>query len=175
MNRRASQASRAQQPLRAVTVDHRRVNHYFPPCAILLDRDGVINQKRADYVKSWQEFQLLPGVLAALRRLATLPIPIVVITNQSAIGRGLVALATVAAMHDQLAQVVHTAGGRLDGFFVCPHHPTAGCACRKPQPGLLLQAARHFGFDLGQEAARSLLAMPSPILKQPVPPVVTQS
>ena len=150
MNSSASQANREHQPLSAVTAERRRAHYYFPPSAILLDRDGVINHERADYVKSWPEFQLLPGVLAALRRLATLPIPIVVITNQSAIGRGLVAPATVAAIHDRLAQAAHTAGGRLDGFFVCPHHPTAGCDCRKPKPGLLLQAARHFGFDLAQ-------------------------
>ena len=122
----------------------------FIPSAILLDRDGVINQERVDYVKSWAELQLLPGVLPALRRLATLPNPIVVITNQSAIGRGLVEPETVAAIHDQLTQTVITAGGRLDGFFVCPHHPAAGCACRKPKPGLLQQAAQRFNFDLTQ-------------------------
>ena len=120
----------------------------YPLAAVLLDRDGVINEERADYVKSWQELQLLPGVLAALRRLAALPVPIAVITNQSAIGRGLVTAATVAAIHTHLSQVVGAAGGRLDGFFVCPHHPTANCDCRKPKPGLLQQAAHHFGFDL---------------------------
>ena len=119
-----------------------------PPSAVLLDRDGVLNQERADYVKSWQEFQFLPGVFSALRRLATLPVPIAVITNQSAIGRGLVTAAVVAAIHRQLRQAVVAAGGRLDGFFVCPHHPTADCACRKPKPGLLQQAAHHFHFDL---------------------------
>lgn len=150
MNPSASQASPAPPPLRTVSADRRWASPSFSPGAILLDRDGVINHERADYVKSWSEFQLLPGVLAALRQLATLPIPIAVLTNQSAIGRGLVAPATVAAIHDQLTEIVRTAGGRLDGFFVCPHLPTAGCACRKPQPGLLLQAAHHFGFDLAQ-------------------------
>ncbi len=118
--------------------------------AILLDRDGVINHERADYVKSWSEFQFLPGVLPILQRLTTLAIPIVVITNQSAIGRGLVPAATVAEIHGRLCAVVAKAGGRLDGFFMCPHHPADGCCCRKPQPGLLVQAAQHFGFTLGR-------------------------
>lgn len=116
--------------------------------AILLDRDGVINYERADYVKSWQEFQLLPGVLPALARLATLAIPIVVITNQSAIGRGIVAATVVTALHQRLGDVVTAAGGRIDAFFVCPHHPAVNCGCRKPKPGLLQQAAQQFAFAL---------------------------
>lgn len=116
--------------------------------AILLDRDGVINRERADYVKCWEELDILPGALAALRRLAAVPVPICVVTNQSAIGRKLVAAQTVDAIHRRLAARVAAQGGRIDAFFVCPHHPDAGCACRKPQPGLLLQAAQRFGLDL---------------------------
>lgn len=116
--------------------------------AILLDRDGVINRERADYVKSWQEFQLLPNVLPALARLATLAIPIVVITNQSAIGRGVIDAAVVTDLHRRLSETVAAAGGRIDAFFVCPHHPADHCRCRKPQPGLLYQAAQQFAFSL---------------------------
>lgn len=116
--------------------------------AILLDRDGVINRERADYVKSWQEFQFLPGVLPALARLATLPIPIVVITNQSAIGRGIIGAAVVTDLHQRLCNVVTQAGGRIDAFFVCPHHPADHCRCRKPEPGLLQEAAQQFAFSL---------------------------
>ena len=116
--------------------------------AILLDRDGVINAERADYVKEWREFNFLPGVLQALQRLAVLDIPIGVITNQSAIGRGIIQHATVTEIHRALAQAVKNAGGRIDAFFVCPHHPADGCLCRKPKPGLLLQAAKQFGFAL---------------------------
>lgn len=118
--------------------------------AILLDRDGVINYERVDYVKSWQEFELLPGVLPALQRLAVLALPILVITNQSAIGRGIIPQETVTAIHRQLCTAVATAGGRIDAFFVCPHHPDADCACRKPKPGLLFQAAQQFHFPLDQ-------------------------
>lgn len=118
--------------------------------AILLDRDGVINRERADYVKSWQEFQLIPGVLPALARLATLALPIVVITNQSAIGRGVIDAAVVTELHQRLGETVAAAGGRIDAFFVCPHHPNDHCPCRKPQPGLLYQAAQQFAFSLAE-------------------------
>jgi D-glycero-D-manno-heptose 1,7-bisphosphate phosphatase len=116
--------------------------------AVFLDRDGVINQERADYVKSWEEFQLLPGVLSALRQLASLQVPICVLTNQSAIGRGHVAAATVDEIHCRLARLVEEEGGHIDAFFVCPHHPNDDCSCRKPKPGLLHQAAHHFGVEL---------------------------
>lgn len=116
--------------------------------AIFLDRDGVINRERADYVKSWDEFELLPGALLAIGKLATLGVPIIVLTNQSAIGRGLVSSATVNAIHARLQEQVAAAGGRIDAFYLCPHHPEEGCHCRKPQPGLLLQAAADFNLTL---------------------------
>ncbi len=115
-----------------------------------LDRDGVINCERADYVKAWDEFMFLPGVLPALQRLATLNLPIIVISNQSAIGRGLVTRTTVDAIHQQAQVSIQAAGGRIDGFFVCPHHPDANCTCRKPKPGLLAQAAATFKLRLAE-------------------------
>jgi D-glycero-D-manno-heptose 1,7-bisphosphate phosphatase len=99
-------------------------------------------------VKSWQEVELLPGALEGLSRLASLGVPILVLTNQSAIGRGLVSLETVKGIHARLQEVVNAAGGRIDAFYICPHHPDDGCACRKPKPGLLLQAAAEFNFNL---------------------------
>lgn len=116
--------------------------------AIFLDRDGVINRERADYVKSWDEIELLPDVLPALRALAAMSIPICVLTNQSAIGRGIVAAATVDEIHARIRILITAHGGRIDAFFVCPHRPDEGCRCRKPQPGLLLQAAERFDLDL---------------------------
>lgn len=118
--------------------------------AVLLDRDGVINVERADYVKSWHELRLLPRVLPALRRLAQWPVPICVLTNQSAIGRGVIDRETVDGIHQRLAALVAAHGGRIDAFFVCPHHPDARCSCRKPQPGLLRQAAQRFNLDLAR-------------------------
>jgi D-glycero-D-manno-heptose 1,7-bisphosphate phosphatase len=117
--------------------------------AIFLDRDGVLIENRADYVKSLAEVRFIPGALAALARAARLPdYRFVVVTNQSAIGRGLISLETAAAINAYVRQQVEAAGGRLDGLYVCPHVPEAGCACRKPAPGMLLQAAEALDLDL---------------------------
>ncbi len=116
--------------------------------ALLLDRDGVLNVERADYVRTPAQLLLLPGALQALLRAAAWGIPIIVISNQSCVGRGLVTPETLASINAHLAEQVAAAGGRIDAFFVCPHHPDAGCACRKPMPGLLLQAAAAFGLEL---------------------------
>lgn len=116
--------------------------------AIFLDRDGTLNVERADYVKSIDELVLLPGALDALGVLSSLAVPIILITNQSVIGRGVVDQATVDAIHDYLRAQVRAHGGRLDAIYVCPHHPDAHCQCRKPQPGLLLAAAADFRLDL---------------------------
>jgi D-glycero-D-manno-heptose 1,7-bisphosphate phosphatase len=118
--------------------------------AVLLDRDGVINRERANYVRNWHEFEFLPTALSALARLAMLPQPILVVSNQSAIGRGLVTRATVDDIHCQLKEQAEACGGRIDRFYLCPHHPDEGCICRKPKPGLLLQAAQDFSLDLSQ-------------------------
>jgi len=117
--------------------------------AIFLDRDGVINANRSDYVKSWAECEILPGSQDALRRLAALHWPVVVVTNQSPIGRGILSMETVEEINTRLVTVIAEAGGRIDLVVYCPHHPEAGCGCRKPQPGLLLYAANALGIDLG--------------------------
>ncbi len=131
--------------------------------AIFLDRDGVINENRSDYVKSWEEVRILPGALAALRALARLDRPIIVISNQSAVGRGLTTAEAVEDIHERLAREVAEAGGRIDAFYYCPHRPDEGCACRKPAPGLLLQAAQELNLDLTRscligDAAGDILA-----------------
>lgn len=118
------------------------------PQAIFLDRDGTINRERADYVKSWQEYEWLPGVLAALALLARLEVPILVVTNQSVVGRGIIAAGALNAIHEKLRCEATAAGGRIDNFLVCPHVPADNCDCRKPKPGLLLQAAAIYGVNL---------------------------
>lgn len=115
---------------------------------IFLDRDGVINVERADYVKDWGEFEFLPNALAALRKLAMLNVPIIVITNQSAIGRKATTLQKVTQIHEKMVTAIRTAGGRIDDIMLCPHHPEEQCECRKPKPGMLFRAARVHGFNL---------------------------
>jgi D-glycero-D-manno-heptose 1,7-bisphosphate phosphatase len=116
--------------------------------AIFLDRDGVINENRHDYVKAWDEVRFLPGSLAALARLAATPFLLVLISNQSPIGRGILTTEQVETINRRLVAEIEAHGGRIDGVYFCPHRPGDGCECRKPRPGLLLQAARDLELDL---------------------------
>jgi len=116
--------------------------------AIFLDRDGVINVNHADYVKSWREFEFLPGALDALRALSALDWPIIVVTNQSAVGRGVITRQAVEDIHERMIAAVRKAGGRITEVRYCPHRPDEHCPCRKPSPGMLLEAARRWGIDL---------------------------
>jgi histidinol-phosphate phosphatase family protein len=116
--------------------------------AVFLDRDGVVCRNRDDYVKSWEEFIFLPGALKALSDLARSELSIVVITNQSVIGRGLAPVEVVEDIHARMVQAIGAAGGRVDRVLYCPHRPDEQCACRKPKPGLLLMAAREMRLDL---------------------------
>lgn len=116
--------------------------------AVFLDRDGVINQDRPDFVKSWDEFEFLPHSLEALRILSQAPYAIVIVSNQSGIGRGLITEATLRDMHNRMMDRIHGEGGRIDAIYYCPHTPEAGCPCRKPAAGLFWQAARDLNLDL---------------------------
>jgi len=116
--------------------------------AVFIDRDGVICRNRDDYVKTWDEFVFLRGSLQALCRLAGLDLPIVVVTNQSVINRHMVPVEIVEDINARMVRTIEAAGGRIDRVLICPHRPDEGCACRKPQPGLLLTAAEEFGLDL---------------------------
>ena len=116
--------------------------------AVFLDRDGVINENRADHVKSLAEFVVLPGALEALALLRRTGLPVIVVSNQSAINRGLVSWDTVSAITRELCARAEAAGGRIEAVLTCPHRPDVGCACRKPRPGLLHQAACRLGVEL---------------------------
>ena len=116
--------------------------------AVFLDRDGVINQNRPDHVTSLEEFVLLPGAAQALCLLSHVRMPVVVVSNQAVINRGLVGRDTVHSIHRHMVARARSAGGRIDAVFYCPHRPDEGCGCRKPRPGLLEQAARSLEIDL---------------------------
>lgn len=116
--------------------------------AIFLDRDGVICHNRQDHIKSWDEFQFLPGAKASLAALSRVGLPVIVVTNQAVIGRGLVPAQMVEEIHRRMVEEVAGYGGRIDRVIYCPHRPEDGCNCRKPRPGMLLQAAREMDLDL---------------------------
>jgi histidinol-phosphate phosphatase family protein len=116
--------------------------------AIFLDRDGVINEDREDYIKSWEEFRFIKGVRPALKKIHQAGVPVVVITNQSVIGRGLVTEDELSFIHDRMGQAVQKSGGRITKVYFCPHHPEDHCRCRKPRIGLLKKAARDLKLDL---------------------------
>lgn len=104
---------------------------------LLLDRDGVINADSPDYIRSAEEWRALPGSLAAMARAQHAGMRIVVVSNQSGLGRGLFDIAALNGIHRRLAGELAQFGARVDAFFFCPHTPDDGCECRKPQAGLL--------------------------------------
>ena len=117
--------------------------------AVFLDRDGTINVDNG-YVIERDKFELLPGVPEALKRLQDAGFLLVVVTNQSGIGRGFFSLETVDALHEHMRELLREYGVELNGIYLCPHGPNEGCECRKPKPGMLLQAAKDLGIDLEQ-------------------------
>ena len=118
--------------------------------AIFLDRDGVINENRADHVTAWADFAPVPGALAGVRALSGLGLPIFVVTNQAIVGRGVVTAAALDELHARMCALLAAQGGRIGGVYVCPHRPEDTCGCRKPRPGLFVQAAHDHGLDLGR-------------------------
>ena len=117
--------------------------------AIFLDRDGVINENRADHVTGWDDFVLVRGALAGLRVLSDLHMPTFVVTNQAIVGRGVITPEALEALHARMCTLLASQGGRITAVYACPHRPADRCACRKPRLGLFVQAAREHGLDLG--------------------------
>jgi D-glycero-D-manno-heptose 1,7-bisphosphate phosphatase len=117
---------------------------------IFLDRDGVINVDRRDYVKSWDEFQFLPKVFDALRLLKKNKIRVIIVTNQSAVNRGLMTLDDLNENHAKMLEEIRSHGGDIEAIYFCPHRPDEDCGCRKPKPGLVRQATADLGIDLAR-------------------------
>jgi len=115
---------------------------------VILDRDGVINQDSAAYIKTPEEWIALPGSLEAIAKLTQAGYRVVVATNQSGVGRGLFDMATLNSIHDRMHRAVAQAGGRIDAVFYCPHAEEASCRCRKPKAGLLEEIGRRFNTEL---------------------------
>ena len=119
-----------------------------PGKTVFLDRDGVINQDSPDYIKCWAKFHFIPDSLDAIARLTRSGCRVIVITNQSAVNRQMIALKELETMHRRLRQAVSDSGGRITDIFVCPHRPDEGCDCRKPKPGLIFSARDRYSIDL---------------------------
>jgi D-glycero-D-manno-heptose 1,7-bisphosphate phosphatase len=115
--------------------------------AIFLDRDGVIIENSPSYIRSWADVILFPQALAALARIQASPFKIVIVTNQSVVGRKLISESAAWDINQRLLDVIRESGGRVDGVFICPHAPEDLCDCRKPKPGLLLEAANSLSLD----------------------------
>ena len=115
---------------------------------VILGRDGVLNEYREAHVTSPEEWHPVAGALEAVARINHAGWHTVVATNQSGIGRGMIDMSAVNAVHAHMHQTLQTQGGRIDAVFFCPHTPEDDCDCRKPKPGLLLDIARRYGVDL---------------------------
>jgi histidinol-phosphate phosphatase family protein len=118
--------------------------------AVFLDRDGVLNADRVDFVKSVEELVILPGALESVVRLNRAGFSIVVVSNQSCIGQGLLSWDGLQAITDALQRAIVQTGGQVLQFYYCPHTAKHRCDCRKPQPGMLLRAAQDWNLDLSR-------------------------
>ena len=115
---------------------------------VILGRDGILNEFREGHVTEPEEWLPVPGALEAVARINHAGWHTVVATNQSGIGRGMIDMSAVNAVHARMHQLLQAQGGRIDAVFFCPHTPEDGCDCRKPLPGMLLDIGRRYGISL---------------------------
>lgn len=116
--------------------------------AIFLDRDGVINKKKSDHVKSVEEFQIFPFAIEAIKKINQLGFLVIIITNQSAINRGLMTHHDLDTIHQELQKSLKKNSGYVDAFYYCPHRSDENCTCRKPKSGLIKKAIDDFGINI---------------------------
>ena len=120
--------------------------------AAFLDRDGVINRKAPKedgYVTKWEEMEMLPGVAEAIALLNEAGFLVIVVSNQRSVAKGLITGAQLNSIHEKMCDALARAGATIHGVYYCPHELEPACNCRKPQPGMLLQAAGEYDIDLG--------------------------
>lgn len=115
--------------------------------AVFLDRDGTLNVEK-DYVYRYADWDWVPGAVEGMKKLASLGFQLVVVSNQSGVARGYYAVSDVHVLHAQVAKDLRDRGIAVAGFYFCPHGPDDKCECRKPRPGLLLQAGNDLKIDL---------------------------
>lgn len=120
------------------------------PRLVILGRDGILNEYRDDHVKAPEEWVPIAGALEAVARLNHAGWHVVIATNQSGIGRGMIDMASINAIHAHMIRLAQGEGGRIDAVFFCPHTPEDHCSCRKPMPGMLEDIGARYGVDLRQ-------------------------
>ena len=116
--------------------------------AIFLDRDGVLNKNKDDYVKNISELEIFPFISEPIKKLQSAGFKIIVITNQSAINRGLMTEKHLNEIHQKIQSFLIPHNAKIDSFYYCPHTPAENCSCRKPKTGLLLKAIDDFLIDI---------------------------
>jgi len=118
---------------------------------VFLDRDGVVNVKAADgeYILRWEDFILIPETVDWIKLFNALGFLVIVVTNQRSVAKGLLTSGELDGIHEAMKAALGQAGARLDDVLCCPHEESS-CECRKPKPGLVLEAQRLWDIDLGQ-------------------------
>lgn len=114
--------------------------------SVFIDRDGTITKDKG-YITDVSSLELIPGAARALNGFHSLGFLVILVTNQSAVGRGYITDDELAKIHERLKQLLSREGSHLDAIYVCPHHPDDGCDCRKPKPGLIRRACGDFDID----------------------------
>ena len=117
--------------------------------AVFLDRDGTISED-VGYLNDVSQFRMFPFAAEAIRRLNDANLPVIVVTNQSGVGRGFFAESMVHIVHEEMTQQLAAAGAHLTAIYYCPHTSDDDCQCRKPKPGMLRQAAREHSVDMAR-------------------------
>lgn len=119
--------------------------------AFFLDRDGVINRKAItedDYVTSWDDMKILPGVPEAIAHINQAGFQVIIVTNQRSVAKGLITVADLDSIHRHLSEYLLSKGATINAIYYCPHELEPPCGCRKPEPGMLFNAAREHAIDL---------------------------
>jgi len=120
--------------------------------AAFLDRDGVINRKAPGngYITTWEDMEILPGVPDSIAKLNQAGFRVIVVSNQRCVAKGLITSADLESLHDRMKQFLAEGNARIDAIYYCPHENMPACRCRKPQPGMLFDAARDHDIDLAK-------------------------
>lgn len=120
--------------------------------AAFLDRDGVINRKarEGEYVTRWEDMEILPGVEKAIALLNSAGLCVIVVSNQRCVAKKLISASELEALHQRMSRALASKGAKIDAIYYCPHETDPPCRCRKPQPGMLLDAAHDHGIGLGE-------------------------